>query len=50
LEFRVNRAFDAIEKGFEAGLPIAFGGFDSIGEFCQKGKDFIRGDGCGITA
>jgi hypothetical protein len=46
LEVGIDRVFEVIEKGFEAGIPIAFcGWFVSIGDFSQKGKNFIRGDG-----
>ena len=48
LEVWINRIFDVdvIKEGFEAGTTIAFGGlFVSVGEFGQKGKDFIRGGG-----
>jgi hypothetical protein len=37
LEVGIDRIFDVIEKGFEAGIPIAFGGrLVSVGDFCQK--------------
>jgi hypothetical protein len=46
LKVGINRVFDVIEKGFEAGITVALGGlFGSVSEFGQKGKDLIRSDG-----
>ncbi|MGD8659105.1 MAG: hypothetical protein PVH37_04190 [Desulfobacterales bacterium] len=46
LEVGINRIFNVIEKGFEAGITVAFGGlFGSVSELGQKGKDLIRSDG-----
>ncbi len=42
----VDGISDVIEKGFEAGIAIAFGGlFGSFGELGEKGKNLIRGYG-----
>ena len=46
LEVGANRIFDVIEKGFGAGIPVAFGSWlVSIGDSYQKGRDFILGEG-----
>jgi len=46
LQVGINRVFDVIEKGFEAGITVAFGGlFGSVSELGQKGKDLIWRDG-----
>ena len=38
------------QKGFEAGITIAFGGlFGSVSEFGQKGKDLIWGEGIHLS-
>jgi hypothetical protein len=40
------RVFDVIEKGFEAGITVALGGWlVSVCELGQKGKNLIRCDG-----
>jgi hypothetical protein len=46
LDIKVDCVADVIEKGFETGVAVSFGGlFGSLGDSCQKGQDFIRGDG-----
>jgi hypothetical protein len=46
----IGRILDEIEKGFEAGITIAFGGlFGSVSEFGQKGKDLIWGEGIHLS-
>ena len=46
MEVGIDRVFDVIKEGFEAGITIAFGGlFGSVSELGQKGKDLIRSDG-----
>jgi len=46
LDLKINSVADVIEKGFETGIAVSFGGlFGSFGEPGQKGKNLIRGDG-----
>jgi hypothetical protein len=43
LNLKINGVTDVIEKGFEAGVAVSFGGlFVSFGEPCQKRQNFIR--------
>jgi hypothetical protein len=38
LEVRIDGIFEVIEKGFEAGITVSFGGlFGSISELGEKG-------------
>jgi hypothetical protein len=42
LEVRINGIFDVIEKGFEAGISVSFGGlFGSVSELGQKRKNLV---------
>jgi len=46
LNLKIDSVADLIEKGFEAGVTVSLGGLIvAFGESCQKGEDFIRGDG-----
>jgi hypothetical protein len=46
LDIKIDGVANVIEKGFEPGVTVSFGGlFGSLGESGQKGQDFIRGDG-----
>lgn len=46
LDLKIDGVADVIEKCFETGVAVSFGGlFVSFGESGQKGQDFIRGDG-----
>jgi hypothetical protein len=52
LDLKIDGVADVIEKCFETGVAVSFGGlFVSFGESGQKGQDFIRGDGfqCSVT-
>jgi hypothetical protein len=38
LDLKIDGVADVIEKGFETGVAVSFGGlFGSLGESCQKG-------------
>jgi hypothetical protein len=51
LDLKIDCVLNVIEKGFETGVTVAFGGlFGSFGESGQKGEDFIRGDGFQFSA
>jgi len=46
LDLKIDGVADVIEKGFETGVAVAFGGLSvSFSEPGQKGQDFIWGDG-----
>ena len=50
MEVGIDRVFDVIEKGFEAGVAVPFSGLIvAFGEPGQKGKNLIRGDGFQIS-
>ena len=46
LDPKIDSIADVIEKGFEAGVAVSFGGlFGLLGEPGKKGQNLIRGDG-----
>jgi len=46
LDLKIDGVADVIEKSFEAGVAVSFGGlFGSLGESGQERQDFIGGDG-----
>ncbi len=50
LEVRISGIFDVIEKGFEAGITVSFGGlFGSVSELGQKRKNLVWGEGIHLS-
>jgi hypothetical protein len=50
LNLKINGVANVIEKCFETGVAVSFGGlFGSSGESGQKGQNFIRSDGLQIS-
>ena len=50
LDLKIDSVADVIEKGFETGIAVSFGGlFGSLGESSKKGQNLIRGDGFQVS-
>jgi hypothetical protein len=50
LDLKIDSVADVIEKGFETGIAVFFGGlFGSLGKSSKKGQNLIRGDGFQVS-
>ena len=50
MEVRISGIFDEIEKGFDAGITVSFGGlFGSVSELGQKQKNLVWGEGIHLS-